>query len=214
MIERMSFDGDVELRMDPEHGPTITGFGVRYNTYSADLGGFVEVALTNSGAKTIQEQDVRALFNHDPSLLLGRKMAGTLQMVNETEGVRYFIRAPNTQIGRDVVELVNRRDLFGSSFGFNLPSPKAATWTRTSRGYPVRQLHEYVMRDIGPVTFPAYGRTEPALRMLAEELSLPYDRVQQAAEARSLGALLAPSEEGGPRPRPEPHRPIRHFVRR
>jgi HK97 family phage prohead protease len=214
VIERMSFGGDVELRMDPDYGPTITGLGVRYNVYSADLGGFVEVALPASGAKTIQEQDIRALFNHDPSLLLGRKMANTLRMVQEPEGVRYFISAPNTQVGRDVVELIGRRDLFGSSFGFNLPTPRAATWTKTARGYPVRQLHEFVMRDIGPVTFPAYGGTEPALRQLAEERSLPYDRVKQAAQAGSLGSLLEPDEEDGTRPRPEPHRPRRHFVTR
>jgi HK97 family phage prohead protease len=211
-IERMTFFGDVELRMDEERGPQITGLGVLYGRYSADLGGFVEVVLPGSGTKTIMEQDIRGLFNHDPNNLLGRKNAGTLRLTTEERGIRYSISAPNTQVGNDVVELVKRGDIPGSSFGFNLVNERSATWAKSSRGYPVRQIHEFIMRDIGPVTFPAYGSTEPALRMLAEERSLPYDRVVQAARQGHLTELIEPADSVNDHRPHELHRIIKHRV--
>jgi hypothetical protein len=212
-VERMTFMGDVELRMDEERGPVITGLGVRYNKYSADLGGFVEVVLPGSGNKTIVEQDIRGLFNHDPNNLLGRKGAGTLRLASEDQGIRYFIDAPDTQVGRDVIELVRRGDIPGSSFGFTLVNERSQSWAKTSRGYPVRQIHEYVMRDIGPVTFPAYGSTEPALRMLAEERSIPYNRVEMAARQGHLAELLEPDNPVGDS-RPAEFRRVVHRVYR
>jgi phage head maturation protease len=137
--------------------------------------------------------------------------------VQEDRGIRYNINAPNTQMGRDVVELVKRGDIPGSSFGFQLVNERSTTWTKSAKGFPVRQLHEFIMRDIGPVTFPAYGDgdpTAPALRMLAEERSLPFESVQKAARAGKLVELIeAPGiSEMGTRP-PELHRPQYSLIR-
>ena len=54
--------------------------------------------------KTIQESDVRALFNHDPNFVLGRNKAGTLRLYEDGDGLGYEVDLPDTQAARDVYD--------------------------------------------------------------------------------------------------------------
>ncbi len=204
-------DFGLEIRMGPG-GPMLVGYGVVYNSYSEDLGGFIEVALPGSGAKTIAEQDVRSLLNHNPDNLLGRKGAGTLRLSSDARGVRYEVDLLDTQTARDVRTHVAAGNLAGSSFTFQVIGRDGQSWTRNARGYPVRQLHEFRMRDIGPVVFPAYAQTEVALRSLAEQRSLSYDAVVEAARLRNLAALLDPEDQEVDPPAAAPPRIVRRRV--
>ena len=136
--ERRTSNGTVELR---EEGETLTavGYAAVFDSTSQNLGGFVERVAPNSFRKTIQETDVRALFNHDADSLLGRSGNGTLRLMEDDHGLRYEVDLPNTTLGRDVAELLKRGDLNGSSFGFRTISD---TWTQTDDGYPLRILNE------------------------------------------------------------------------
>ena len=165
-IERRNDSGEVEFRAE---GDSIRaeGYAAKFDVFSQDLGGFVERIRPEAFDKTIQEADVRALFNHDPNFLLGTVRAGTLGLEVDETGLRYSIDLPDTQIGRDVAALLERRDLRGSSFGFRVIRDH---WTETESGYPQRDLQEVALRDVGPVTFPAYIDTEAALRSLAEAI--------------------------------------------
>lgn len=205
-------DFGLEVRTGP-NGPMLVGYGVVYGRYSQDLGGFREVTMPGAGAKTIAEQDIRALFNHDPNQLLGRKGAGTVRLASDNHGVRYEVDLPDTQLGRDMQTLVARGDLAGSSHSFQVVGRSGQKWTRDSNGGPVRQLHEFRMRDIGPVVFPSYTQTEVALRSLAEQRSLSYDAVVEAARLRNLAALLNPEDlEDDDRPR-DTHRVFHRVYR-
>src|SRR5688572_16918348 len=64
--------------------------------------------------------DARALFNHDPNMLLGRAGAGTLRLSTDARGLRYEIDIPDTTVGRDVATSIARGDLAGSSFAFSI----------------------------------------------------------------------------------------------
>jgi HK97 family phage prohead protease len=102
--------------------------------------------------------DVVALFNHDPNLVLGRQSAGTLQLRADGRGIPYTITPPRTSVADDLVENLRLRNVTGSSFSF---LPTKETWARdNARGLDVREILEVETFDVGPVTFAAYKATE------------------------------------------------------
>jgi HK97 family phage prohead protease len=189
ILERRTFLEPVEFRAVGKT-LTATGVAIRYNSTSKDLGGWYERALPSCAVKTVNERDIVALRDHDPSQLLGRVSSGTLRLDNGPDALRYEIDLPDTTAGRDTATLLERRDIVGSSFGFsNIVAP---TWEKTDDGRALRSLVEIAIRDVGPVTFPAYEESsaEMALRSLADERGLELRSVMTAASAGRLATLL------------------------
>lgn len=109
------------------------------------------------------ENDTVSLFNHNPDYLLGRQTSGTLQLrADPEEGLVFDIDMPDTQWGHDVSVLAKRGDLKGASVGF-LPGKSSLIQLN---GIRVRS-HSAVarLRDISPVTFPAFTGTNGSLQM-------------------------------------------------
>jgi uncharacterized protein len=153
----------VELRAEIT-GNKLVGHAAVFGQY-ATLPGHLE-ALSRSAFDVVRsdaDTDVRALFNHDPSALLGRQSSGTLRWSVDSEGLPFEVDLPNTTVGRDVRELAERRDLTGASFGF---IPGADQWSQVE-GRQVR-THTSVTRlvDLSVVTFPAYVGAHVMLRSL------------------------------------------------
>lgn len=193
----------VELRDSPTGGRMAVGYAFRYGAVSQNLGGFVETIMPGAATRTIQQDDLRALFNHAPDNLLGRMGAGTLRVTDDNVGLAYQIDMPDTSLGRDLSTLIARRDLAGSSFTFIPIGARSVSWARTERGFPLRQIRSMKMRDIGPVTFNAYPDSDVSLRSLAlgslaEERSLPLEEVIAAAADERLGELLGGDDPGRP----------------
>lgn len=182
----------VEFRGSGDGKIVAAGYAYVFRKLSQNLGGFVEMVDVGAGKKSLQEQDVRALKNHDPNLLLGRLGAGTLRMTEDDTGGAYEIDLPDTTAGRDLAVELERRDIIGSSFGFRLVEDE---WGETEQGFPLRTLKQFSIRDVGPVTFPAYTDTTSALRPLAEKRSLDLEVLVAAAKAGELGALLVPCDD-------------------
>lgn len=138
-----------------------------------------------------QRHDVRALFNHDASMVLGRTEASTLRIETDSTGLRYVISPPNTQVGRDVVELLERGDVSGSSFAF---VPTKVSWEermnqKTKKTEYVRKIENVRLLDVGPVTYPAYESTTAGVRSADEakdaaEQLLAYQKRKQAVAVR------------------------------
>lgn len=190
-IERRTLVEPVEFRSVGDK-LVAGGYAYVFGKRSQNLGGFVEVVAPGFGKKSLQEQDVRALFNHDPNMILGRLGAGTLRMEEDSTGGAYEIDLPDTTVGRDVAKLLERQDVAGSSFGFRTIEDE---WSETEQGFPLRTLKQGSLRDVGPVTFPAYTDSTSALRCLSEKRSLDIDVLVAAAKAGELGALLAPRDD-------------------
>lgn len=194
--ERRTFKGTVEVRAEGEQAVAV-GYAARFDALSQNLGGFVERIDPKAFNQTVTQADVRALFNHDANYVLGRSSAGTLRMGVDDEGLRYEIDLPATATGRDLAVLLKRGDISGSSFGFRVLDDE---WGETDEGYPLRTLKAVALRDVGPVTFPAYTAAESALRSLAEARNLNLDELVGAAERNELASVIAPQEhdeEGG-----------------
>ncbi|GGM78404.1 hypothetical protein GCM10012275_56270 [Longimycelium tulufanense] len=163
-LESRSVDVPVEWAERDDGGLTLVGYAWVYDSWSHDLGGFVE-RIEPTARWEPWNGDVIAAFNHSADQLLGRLSSGTLRLSTDTRGGRYEIDLPNTNAGRDVAELLRRGDLRGSSFRFATPSG-GDSWEERD-GHLERTLHRFTVMDVGPVTTPAYPDTEAALRSLA-----------------------------------------------
>ena len=139
----------------------IEGHAAVFNHLSEDLGGFREQIRPGAFSQSIQEDDILALFNHDPNLILGRNRAGTLQLAEDEQGLRMLVQVPDTQTARDVMSLVERRDITGASFAFMVPKG-GDQWERTD-AFDLRTLLFVRLRDVSAVTFPAYPQTDVAV---------------------------------------------------
>jgi len=189
-FERRTFMGDIEFRAE-DGVIRAGGYAARFNVHSQNLGGFVEQVAPGTFAKTIQEADIRGLFNHDANMVLGRNKSGTLRMEEDGTGLAYEIDLPDTTVGRDVANLLERGDVSGSSFGFRTIEDE---WGETESGFPLRNLKSVALVDVSPVTYPAYVDTDSAIRSLAESRSLDLEELLEAANKNELQSLLHPEE--------------------
>lgn len=154
-----------ELRAVAAEGGSvkIVGHAAKFDQLSEDLGGFRERIAPGAFAKTIQSADIRALWNHDANIVLGRNKSGTLRLSEDRAGLAYEVDSPDTQLVRDMVLApISRGDVNQCSFGFRTISDK---WVKVD-GEWVRTLLEVDLFDVSPVTYPAYQQTEVALRSL------------------------------------------------
>ena len=180
----------VELRAaDGEKPPVIEGTTAVYNRWSQDLGGFKERILPGAFTNTLAGSDIRALFNHDPNIVLGRNKAGTLTLTDMTQGLRVRIEPPETDLVREMVLVpMQRRDVNQMSFAFRT---RQDVWREPKKSGDLweRDLVEVEMSDTSVVTFPAYTQTDAAVRSLVDTggLDLP-----------ALSALLTRAERGLP----------------
>lgn len=184
--ERRTQTGTVERRADSGDRAVIGGYAIVWDRRSSNLGGFVEIVKPSATSKTVREADIRALKNHDPNLVVGRSRGDrpTLVLREDSIGLDYSIHLPDTSTARDLLEEVQGGLITGSSFGFRTIRD---SWGETEEGFPERALEEIALRDVGPVTFPAYPDATAGKRAL-----------ELTAETRSLdlGAVLAAAGDG------------------
>jgi HK97 family phage prohead protease len=147
---------NVELRQNTENAAVIEGFGAVTNT-PEPIGQFKEVIRPGAFKKTIKEQDVRGLFNHDPNFVIGRTSANTLQLEERDDGLFFENTLPDTQFAQDLATLVQRGDITGASIGFKVVREQ---FSEDEEGDPLREIHELQLFDVGPVTFPAFPQTD------------------------------------------------------
>lgn len=149
--------------------PTIEGYAAVFDSWSESLGGndpFIEKVCKGAFEQTIKEDDIRALFNHDPNYVLGRNKAGTLTLQEDDKGLLVKIIPPNTQWAKDLLVSIGRGDITQMSFGFTVELDK---WSYDGNK-DVRELLKVRLFDVSPVTFPAYTQTECGLRGIDEVL--------------------------------------------
>lgn len=177
-----------ELRAGSDAEPGIVGDAAVFNSLSEDLGGFKEMILPGAFAEAIKTDDIRALFNHNSDLILGRNRAGTLHLAETETGLRYNIDPPNTTYANDLKESIKRGDVDQSSFGFQVIED---SWKHPDEEnqLPIRILHKVRLFDVSPVTFPAYQATSVAVRAI--------DKAKQLSEAGvDTGEGIEQSEGG------------------
>ena len=160
--ERETRIGTVEVR-EQDNEQHISGYAAVFDTLSDNLGGFREKILPDA-FDDVMNDDVRALFNHETHLILGRTTSDTLQLDLDETGLQYTIDPPDTQYARDLIKSIKRRDITQSSFAFRVEDDK---WEEDDDGRLIRTIKKFKrLYDISPVTYAAYPDTAVAIRSM------------------------------------------------
>lgn len=151
------------------NGKKLTGYAAIFNS-EADLGGFVEVVRNGAFRKSLEGgTNIRALYHHDGSALLGTTRGGTLQLRETPQGLAFELALPDTTHGRDLAILVDRGDVAGCSFGFRVRDGGDRWEQRGSQ--LVRELLDVDLVEITLTADPAYQDTTVAMRSRPAALS-------------------------------------------
>jgi len=185
--------GTIRVERRADNKPVLVGHAAVFDKLSVPLWGFREKVAKGAFGKSIgRGDDVKALIDHDSSLILGRSKARTLKLKEDDEGLAVEIFPPDTQVGRDAVTSVERGDLDQMSFGFRTVKDQ---WDRSDADHPIRTLIEVDLFDVSIVAFPAYPDTDVALRGLKafEGECLRRLSALHAARARQIALLTLDS---------------------
>lgn len=195
----------LELRVAEDGRRMFRGAFSVFNSRSGDLWGFKEEIRPGAFKRIItnpqQRSGVQAWFNHNPDNLLATVRAGTLRIWEDERAAWYeFPFDENDPDHMRVAAKAERGDLVGSSFGFRAAKDE---WTTDEDDYPLRIVTEVAeLRDVGPVSMPAYPETETtgalSFRSLSEMTGTPPEDLLAAAEKGELRAFLLDSASREP----------------
>lgn len=190
--ERRVFDTEFEVRSTAGGGKTIVGYAAKYNRYSQDLGGFVEVVRPGFFDRVMGHPEILGRYNH--TAVLGRTGAGSLRLSSDETGLVYEIdvNAKDPE-AVSVLAKVERGDVHRSSFAFTVTAD-GDRWGETEQGFPLRELVTAArLVDVAPVDTPAYLDTEASVRALssfAQRNDIDLGVIKAAAESGELITLI------------------------
>ncbi|WP_404466547.1 HK97 family phage prohead protease [Planococcus rifietoensis] len=150
-----SVSADLKTRNE-EDEKVIEGYFAVYNTETELWPGAYESIASGAFDNTLGN-DIRALINHDTSLVLGRNKSGTVELKVDSRGL--WGRIKINEFDSDAVNLyerVKRGDVDQCSFGFNILSEETDF---RDDGTVKWILKEIDLHEISVVTFPAYEAT-------------------------------------------------------
>lgn len=144
----------------------IEGYFSVFNSPYEICPGLEEVISPGAFADTLGE-DIRALTNHDTTLVLGRNKAGTLTLKEDTHGLWGSIRINSSD--SDAVNThsrVARGDVDQCSFGFYIEKEDREVLPDGTVRYTILKVR---LLEVSVVTFPAYEETSVSARTRQEE---------------------------------------------
>ena len=173
--------------------PTIEGYFSVFNSIYEIAPGMTESVARGAFSKTLSG-DIRALTNHDTTLVLGRTKAHTLELKEDEHGLWGKISInPKDTDAMNLYERVKRGDVNQCSFGFEIDSEETdfrddgtVHWTIT----------DVTLFEVSCCTFPAYKETNISARsderetMLKREVEVWKNKMKGAlgnAESNSAG---------------------------
>lgn len=112
-------------------------------------------------------RDIRALTNHDTTLVLGRTKAHTLELREDSHGLWGSITInPKDSDAMNLYERVKRGDVDQCSFGFDIRSEDTDIRDDGSIHWTIREVDLY---EVSACTFPAYEETGISARAKERE---------------------------------------------
>lgn len=141
----------------------LEGYFARFNEPYTVCDGWVETIQPGAFRSYLESGgDVKALWNHNHDVVLGSRSNGTLELVEDEQGLRGRIEINEQDTdAMNVYARVQRGDVDGCSFGFDAEMDK--------REEPDGTLHTTIrevssLYEVSPCTFPAYETTSIAAR--------------------------------------------------
>lgn len=151
-----SLQAELKTRAENDQDLVIEGYFAVFNRQTELWqGAFEEIAQGAFGGT--MGNDIRALINHDTTLVLGRNKAGTLELKEDSHGLWGSIRInPNDTDAMNAYERVKRGDVDQCSFGFNILKEET-DWRED--GTVKWTITEIDLHEVSICTFPVYEET-------------------------------------------------------
>ena len=163
-----------ETREDDNGQLVISGYFSVFNSIYEIGPGMSESVAPGTFLSSLSG-DVRALTNHDSTLVLGRTTAGTLKLREDDVGLwGDVIINPKDSDAMNTYERVKRGDVSQCSFGFRITKEDTEVKDDGSVHWTIREVELY---EVSVCTFPAYEATNVQARseQLAEIRAREFD---------------------------------------
>lgn len=146
----------------------ISGAPIVYSRHSEMIrdvfGSFRERFLAGAFGDYLRgNPDIRALVNHQDSMVLGRTRAGTLRLADGPEQLGCEIDPPDTTYARDLMVSLRRGDINQMSFAFDCDDEEWGEGEFDGEMCALRTVKRAKLYEVSPVTFPAYPDTQVGL---------------------------------------------------
>ena len=140
---------------------TIEGYFAVFNSNYDIAPGMSESVAPGAFSETLAG-DVRALVNHDSTLVLGRTTAHTLELREDAHGLWGKIAInPKDGDAMNLYERVKRGDVNQCSFGFDILDEESAISDNGDVHWTIKKVELY---EVSCCTFPAYESTNISAR--------------------------------------------------
>lgn len=163
------------MRTDRQMRTSAASFETREEASDLYIEGYFAVFNSNydmwdGASESIREgafsntlgNDIRALINHDTTLVLGRNKAGTLELREDSHGLWGRIKVnPNDQDAMNLYERVKRGDVDQCSFGFEIVSEETEFRGDNEIHWTITEVN---LHEVSVCTFPAYNETAVSAR--------------------------------------------------
>lgn len=155
-----SADAEFQTREDGEN-LSIEGYFAVFNS-NYDIGYGMSESIAPGAFDGTLSDDVRALINHDTTLVLGRTAAHTLELKQDERGLwgRIAIN-PNDSDAMNLYNRVKRGDVNQCSFGFDILDEETEFRGDDEIHWTIKSVKLY---EVSCCTFPAYEETSIAAR--------------------------------------------------
>lgn len=168
-------------RDDADNEPTIEGYFAVFNS-DYDIAPGMSESIAPGAFTEALSGDVRALVNHDTTLVIGRNKAGTLELKEDSHGLWGKVRInPKDSAAVDLYERVKRGDVDGCSIGFDIEKESTEILDNGDIHWTIEKIMP--LAEVSCCTFPAYQETNISARtsQRVEELE---KRERQAEEIK------------------------------
>lgn len=164
---------------DKEDDLILEGYFIKFNEETELYRDVYEVIDPLAVSKSLENNDIKAFFNHDPAIVLGRTGNSTLELKADQKGLKGTIKInKEDNEAVNIYNRVKRGDINKCSFGFNIINEEI---TRREDGATLIRILEANLIEVSIVTFPAYENTNIEARKSIEQ------RKKQLEETRLEG---------------------------
>lgn len=155
-----SIASDFKTREDGE-ALTIEGYFAVFNS-NYDIAPSMSESIAPGAFSDTLSGDIRALVNHDTTLVLGRTTAHTLELSQDERGLwGKIVINPKDGDAMNLYERVKRGDVNQCSFGFDITDEES---TISENGDIHWTIKKVVLYEVSCCTFPAYEETNISAR--------------------------------------------------
>lgn len=165
----------------------IEGYFAVYNSKTKLWPGWTEQIAQGAFDRSLEDGDIRALFNHNTDLVLGRSYAKTLVLRSDAHGLWGDITINEADTDAlNAYARVQRGDITGCSFGFY---PREETYEDLPNGDVICTIKDVELFEVSVCAFPAYEATEINARKRdhdaasAEKRSAKLEKIKKKLEA-------------------------------